>query len=276
MNAASLKLRLDVLLADRRNAMNPIHDSAARGYAKSVQAFVRGRPEYPEALVGWLRQGIGLAPGKVALDLGAGTGKLTKRLVATGARVIAVEPVPEMLAALSAALPQVEAHRASAAELPLPDRSVDAVVCAQAFHWFASAAALDEIHRVLKPGGWLGLIWNVQDERIDWVARLAVIISPYEAGVPRYRHGEWRHHFPHAGFGPLEELHFPHVHRGPAEEVIVERILSVSFIAALPREDHDRVAAELRALVASHPELRGKKEVTLPYVTTVFASRRND
>lgn len=254
--------------------MSAIHESAARGYAKSVDAFVRGRPEYPEALEGWLRDGIGLGPGKAVLDLGAGTGKFTKRLAATGARVIAVEPVAEMLAALEAALPIVETHRASADALPLASASLDAVFCAQAFHWFASAAVLDEIHRVLKPGGWLGLVWNVQDEHIDWVAKLKVIMSPYEAGVPRFRHGAWRRVFPHAGFAPLEALEFPHFHRGPPEQVIVERVLSVSFIAALAPEEQRRVAHELRALIASHPDLRGKDEVTMPYVTNVFVCRR--
>jgi len=254
--------------------MSSIHESAARGYAKSVDAFVRGRPEYPEAIDGWLATTLGLGPGKVALDLGAGTGKFTKRLAASGARVIALEPVPEMLAALKAGLPEVDAREGVADAMPLADGSVDAVVSAQAFHWFASAAVLDEIHRVLRPRGWLGLIWNVQDESLDWVARLARIIAPYEAGVPRYRSGNWRRVFPHAGFGPLEEWRFPHAHRGPAEQVIVERILSVSFVAALSREDHARVAAELRALIASHPSLRDKTEVTLPYVTTVFACRR--
>ena len=241
--------------------MSSIHASAARGYAKSVDAFVRGRPEYPQAIDGWLATTLGLGPGKVALDLGAGTGKFTKRIAASGARIIALEPVPEMLAALKAGLPEVDAREGVADAMPLADGSVDAVVSAQAFHWFASAAVLDEIHRVLRPRGWLALIWNVQDESLDWVARLARIIAPYEAGVPRYRSGNWRRVFPHA-------------HRGPAEQVIVERILSVSFVAALPREDHARVAAELRALIASHPSLRDKTEVTLPYVTTVFACRR--
>ena len=107
------------------------------------------------------------------------------------------------------------------------------IVCAQAFHWFANPAALAEIHRVLKPGGMLGLIWNVRDESVAWVAALTRIMAPYEAGVPRYHSQEWRRLFPAEGFGPLRERHFPNSHSGPAEEVIVERILSVSFIAAL-------------------------------------------
>lgn len=136
-----------------------IHPAAADGYRTGADTYVRGRPDYPPQVADWLTGTLGLNADKTVIDLGAGTGKFTGRLVATGAQVIAVEPVPEMLEKLSAALPDVLAVSGTATDLPLPNASVDVVVCAQAFHWFASPEALSEIARVLKPGGklaWCG------------------------------------------------------------------------------------------------------------------------
>jgi SAM-dependent methyltransferase len=188
--------------------------------------------------------------------------------------VIAVEPVAAMRAQLLERNPGVEAKPGTAEQIPLADGAVDAIVCAQAFHWFANPAALAEIHRVLKPGGRLGLIWNVRDERIGWVAALTRIMAPYEGGIPRYHSGAWRRLFPAEGFGPLRERHFPNAHTGPAEQVIVDRILSVSFIAALPPAGQDDVAAQIRALIATTPELAGKSEVAFPYDTAAFSCVR--
>jgi len=251
-----------------------MHPAASAGYTAKAGAYERGRPDYPPEVEGWLRSDLALGPGRTALDLGAGTGKFLPRLLATGARVVAVEPVAGMRAKLAQHHPEVEAKEGTAEGIPLADVSVDAVVCAQSFHWFATAAALAEIHRVLRPGGVLGLIWNVRDQRVGWVAALSRIMAPYEAGVPRYDHYAWRKIFPAAGFGPLRERHFPQLHIGPAENVIVDRILSVSFIAALPPAEQQRVADELRALIAATPELAGKAEVTFPYDTAAFSCVR--
>lgn len=124
-----------------------IHHAAADGYKTGADTYVRGRPDYPPQVADWLTGTLGLDDDKTVIDLGAGTGKFTGRLVATGAQVIAVEPVPQMLEKLSAAYPGVLAVSGTATDLPVPDASVDVVVCAQAFHWFASPAALTEIAR---------------------------------------------------------------------------------------------------------------------------------
>lgn len=175
-----------------------------------------------------------------------------------------------MLAYLQAKLPQVEALRGTAERIPVPDSSVDAVLCAQSFHWFATPVALAEIHRVLKPRGALGLVWNLRDETVEWVARLTAVMQPYEGDAPRFHDGAWRSVFPATGFGPLEEESFKHEHSGPPEQVIVDRVLSISFIAALPAGESENVAAQLRAIIASTPELSGKAEVTFPYRTFAF------
>ncbi|SIO67179.1 class I SAM-dependent methyltransferase [Paraburkholderia phenazinium] len=247
-----------------------IHHAAAEGYTTTADNYVRGRPDYPPGVADWLRDALGLRAGRTALDLGAGTGKFTPRLVATGASVIAVEPVAQMRAKLSAALPQVRALAGTAEAIPLPDASVDAVVCAQAFHWFATANALAEIHRVLKPGGKLGLVWNMRDARVGWVAQLDQIVNRVEGDTPRYYTGAWRKAFPFDGLGPLHEQHFSHGHTGSPEDVIVMRVRSTSFVAALPEAERAEIDAQVRALIAATPELSGKEVVTVPYETAAF------
>ncbi len=154
-----------------------VHHAAAQGFGAAAEAYQRARPDYPAVLADWLHDELDLAPGRVVVDLGAGTGKFTPFLRATGARVVAVEPVEAMRAALVAAHPDVEALAGEAERLPLADASVDAIVCAQSFHWFARPAALAEMRRVLKPGGALGLVWNVRDARVAWVATLPTEIK---------------------------------------------------------------------------------------------------
>src|SRR5262249_57215366 len=154
--------------------------AAAKGFASEAQAYARGRPEYPAALDQWLRSELKLDDTRTVVDLGAGTGKFTLRLLTTGANIIAVEPVQEMLTQLTRAVPSVAARSGTAENLPLNDGVADAVVCAQSFHWFATHTALREIHRVLRPGGYLGLIWNVRDESVDWAEAMTAIMAPFE------------------------------------------------------------------------------------------------
>lgn len=258
----------------RSAVSSDIHRAAAQGFAAHAEAYARGRPDYPPQAIDWLRDDLALAPGKTVLDLGAGTGKFLSTLRKTGATMIAVEPVAAMRAQLLAKNPDVAALEGAAEAISLPDASLDAVVCAQAFHWFATPRALSEIRRALKPGGMLGLIWNARDESVGWVRAITDIITPYEGDAPRYYTGKWRDVFPADGFGPLAERRFPWVHTGAPERVIVDRTLSSSFIAALPAEEHAAVAARLRALIAATPSLAGKATVSYPYVTEAFAARK--
>ena len=142
-------------------------------FADVAAAYERGRPGYPDEAVSWL---VGDQPHDVA-DVGAGTGKLTRSLVALGHRVVAVEPLDEMRVELVTAVPGAHVLAGSAEAIPLPDESADVVTSAQAFHWFDHARALPEIARVLRPGGRLGLIWNSRDDRDPWMARLSAIIG---------------------------------------------------------------------------------------------------
>jgi SAM-dependent methyltransferase len=248
---------------------HPVHTAASEGFAKEATAYSRGRPEYPQALQSWLRDTLGLAPGQRVADVGAGTGKFCKLLTATGADVVAVEPVAEMRAE-AAKLPGVQVLAGTAQSIPLPGESLDAIVCAQAFHWFAYTDTLDEFARVLKPGGRVGLVWNVRDESVDWVRRITELITPYEGNAPRFYKGDWKKPFLHPRFGALRETAFAHEHVGSPQQVVIDRFMSVSFIAALPQGENERVRGELEKLVATHPALKGREVVSFPYRTVAF------
>jgi SAM-dependent methyltransferase len=171
-------------------------------------------------------------------------------------------------------MPEVTACRGVAEQLPLDDACVDAVVCAQAFHWFASDASLREIARVLRPAGMLGLVWNVRDESVDWVAEITRIITPHEGDAPRFHTGRWREPFANGPFLLAEPVVFPHRHVGPAQEVVLDRFMSVSFIASLPPAERERVARQLQTLVDTHPQLSGQRELVFPYQTLACACVR--
>ena len=255
-------------------SMSDVHNMARTGFGQAAQTYTRGRPHYPIELLAWLRQEVALNTGKTAIDLGAGTGKFTKLLLQTGATVVAVEPVDSMRSELTQALPEVQAIAGTAQAMNLPDATSDAVLCAQAFHWFATDAALTEIHRVLKPGGKLGLVWNVRDESVDWVAAITHIIAPYEGDTPRHYKNEWQRPFKGALFSELRPARFPYQHIGTPREVIVDRFLSVSFIAALPETERSQVARQLAELIASHPEIKGRETVAFPYQTHAYCCDR--
>jgi SAM-dependent methyltransferase len=247
-----------------------IHEIAARGFARAPAAYERGRPGYPDEAVSFLLRVLRIEPGTVVLDLAAGTGKLTRHLVAAGAQVIAVEPVAEMRAALASALPDVRVLAGAAEALPLADGSVDAVTVGQAFHWFRGEEALAEIHRVLRPGGRLGLVWNVKDEAEPWVARLGKIIEPLRGGAPKQASGAWREAFEHTElFGPIHRKRFRLAHEVD-REAVVERVASISFVAALRAPERERVLAEVRAMLAADLSTRGRDRLVIPYRTGVY------
>ena len=217
---------------------------------------------------------LGIEDGKRVLDLAAGTGKLTRLLVPTGAFVVAVEPVEAMRVALTSSLPEVQALAGTAEAIPLPDASIDAVAVGQAFHWFHGDAALAEIHRVLRPGGRLGLIWNVKDESVDWIEKLGGIMESYRGDAPRVASGAWKDAFARTTlFTPLQRARFSFVHEADFAAVVA-RVTSVSFIAALPPAEFARVVEKVRVLLATHPETAGRSTFELPYRTGVYWTKR--
>ena len=151
-----------------------IDHRAEQGFAADAQAYDRGRPGYPCEAITTLCSCLNLGPTVKVVDLGAGTGKLT-RLLIPHADMVAVEPVPAMRDVLAKSAPSTRVLDGSAEAIPLEDGSADVITVGQAFHWFSSAAALEEMHRVLKPHGQLGLIWNLRDESVQWVSEISYV-----------------------------------------------------------------------------------------------------
>jgi SAM-dependent methyltransferase len=179
-----------------------------------------------------------------------------------------------MRAALTKSLPDVQARAGTAEAIPLPDASIDAVAVGQAFHWFDGDAALPEIHRVLRPGGRLGLIWNVKDESVDWIEKLGGIMESYRGDAPRVASGAWKKAFDRTTlFTRLERARFSFVHEADFAAVVA-RVTSVSFIAALPPAEFARVVDQVRTLLATHPETKGRTTFELPYRTGVYWCER--
>lgn len=238
----------------------------ASSFARVAGEYERGRPGYPREAIEWL---LGDDPLEV-LDLGAGTGKLTRALLDGGHRVIAVEPLPEMRAILTSSLPQALALAGSAEALPLQDASVDAVTVGAAFHWFDQGAAQAEITRVLRPPGVLGLLGNAFDTSAAWVARLRAILGPPAIERPR--------HWPSVEalsehFADIEDREFAHkqrVERASLRDLASSR----SSLAVMGDAEREGVLASLDQLWEQEPELLGRKDVLLPWRTRARRCRR--
>lgn len=248
-----------------------IPDAAAEGFGRGAADYEKGRPSYPPEAVAFLADELGLAPGTTMVDLGAGTGKLTRLLLPSGARVVAVEPVASMREQFAAAVPGVDVVDGTAEAVPLGDGEADAVVVAQAAHWFALDVALAEIARVLRPGGGLALLWNERDATVPWVDRLVDAIGWRTRSIPRYEEQErdWAAEVGASGrFTPLEISRFPYGH--PVDEdALVTRELSTSYIAALPEDEKAAYAERIRTVVAGFPPT-----FSMPYRTVVYTCRR--
>jgi ubiquinone/menaquinone biosynthesis C-methylase UbiE len=180
----------------------------SRPFELVADVYERARPEYPEEAIAWIAEELDLREGRTVLDLGAGTGKLSRSLLKTGARVIAVEPGDAMRAELERAVPEAEALRGSAEQLPLADGSVDAITIGQAFHWFRYDEAMPELRRVLRPAGGVALLWNNRDQDAPLQREISELIAPF-VPVGRASAGDSARHLAESDlFGPLEERRF--------------------------------------------------------------------
>ncbi|MEU4475234.1 class I SAM-dependent methyltransferase [Micromonospora sp. NPDC023888] len=245
-------------------------------FGAAATAYAEHRPDYAQAAVRWALEP---APGPRVLDLGAGTGKLSATLVELGADVVAVEPDPAMLTELRRALPAVRALPGSAESIPLPAASVDAVLAGNALHWFDMAVAGAEIARVLAPGGILAGLWNVMDDRIDWVAALERVSGSAAIG-PRDTLSRWRAatadmFVARAGldarFGASEQVEFPHGQRRTADS-LVATLATRAGMLVMAEEERDVTLGRIRAFLRSRPET-AHGEFTLPMLTGVLRVR---
>lgn len=247
---------------------------ATRGFERSTLSYDRGRPEYPPEAATHLLDRTCVTSESRVLELGAGTGKFTRFLAARTPHLVASDPSPAMRKALAEKFPDVHCLAAQAESLPTLDHCFDAVVCAQAFHWFGHAQAVTEMARVLVPGGHVGLIWNVRDEEINWVCALTEIMDPHSGNTPRYRSGDWKAALAEAtALSPLEEAVFRQIVRCD-RNTVVDRVASISFIAALPDDVFRQVLKDVVTLVDTHPDTRGRDLLDFPYRTDVYWCRK--
>jgi SAM-dependent methyltransferase len=248
---------------------------ARRGssFGAVAAAYAVHRPDYPVEAVRWCVAPVGREMGSLrVLDLGAGTGKLTAVLADLAAEVTAVEPDPAMLGQLRRELPSVRSLPGSAEQIPLPDASVDAVLCGQAMHWFDMSRALPEIARVLVPGGTLGGLWNSDDDRVPWVAGLQEAAEGAASPSLSRRRSEAASFGPGqfgvALFTPTERAEFANSQLLTAD-TLVELIGTHSRILIMAPDERARVLAQIRAYLASRPET-AQGQFELPMVTSVI------
>jgi SAM-dependent methyltransferase len=252
-----------------------IPEIAAQGYALGGDDYERARPTYPPQAVDLLVRELGIGPGSTVLDLGAGTGKLTRLLQPTGATLVAVEPVETMRRHL-AAVADAQVLEGTAEAIPLEAASVDAVVVGTAFHWFRGDEALAEIVRVLKPAGGIGLVWNNPDLDVDWVAEIWDLVGTKRRSAPRNRDLTWKEAFASAQrLTPLRHRCFSHSQQLGLDGLIA-RVRSIAFVASLPPAEREDLLERVRGVARSHPGLAGGDRLELPYRTDVYWCRRRE
>lgn len=232
-------------------------------FGEYAEAYDRARPSFPPDAAAWIcgldPAEAGVGAGLDVVELGAGTGKLTRVLTEAGHRVTAVEPSPGMREVLAPAVPAARAVAGSAEEIPVPDASADAVVAAQAFHWFDLPRALPEIRRVLRAGGTLGVVWNMFDDTVDWVDRMCTLALSEARYAPEepfeYDLAPW--------FPQPEQAAFRHTIPVTSED-LVALAASFSVVALLAEPERERVLAEVGELVPAG------STYDLPYYANCF------
>lgn len=244
------------------SSAEPARDRAAeraRSFGAVADVYDRARPSYPDEALDWLLPSAPADRPLRVVDLGAGTGKLTRSLVARGLDVVAVEPTPGMRETFSRVLPDVEVLDGTGESIPLADGSVDAVLMAQAWHWVDPDTAAPEVARVLRPGGRLGLLWNVRDAGVEWIGRLDRLLpGPGEEQLGSLA--------PRVGppFGPVERYDVRW-----SDPVTVESLLDLtrsrSWVIALDDARREEVLADVRA--QAEERLRRTGTLALEYVT---------
>ncbi|HEY1819958.1 MAG TPA: class I SAM-dependent methyltransferase [Trebonia sp.] len=254
--------------------MTDTDEWARRGssFGAVAGAYAEHRPDYPAPAVRWCVAPLGRdIAGLRVLDLGAGTGKLTALLAELGADVTAVEPDESMLAELRGQVPSARALHGPAEEIPLPDGSVDAVLCGQSMHWFDLSRAVPEIARVLASGGVVGAMWNSDDDRVPWVAGLRDVAEGAASPTLTARRGEAAH-FGTGQFGelflPVERAEFKNSQRRTADSLIAT-MWTHSQVLVMSAAERDRLLGQVRGYLAARPET-AEGEFELPMVTTTL------
>jgi len=236
------------------------------GFESGSDVYERARPTYPPEAVDLLVETAGLSSGSRVLDLAAGTGKMTRRLVERGLHCVAAEPSPSMGGVFTQVIPGVPLVAATAEQVPLGAGTVDAVVVAQAFHWFDAPTALDEMARVLRPGGWLALVWNERDES-DPAVRDLVRISKWDTQAPYPVGNDFGVAIDRSGrFGPVRRTQLPFT-QWLDLPTFVAQVASRSYVQVLPEPQRRALLDEVEAFGARLPQ-----PIAMPYITDLFCA----
>jgi SAM-dependent methyltransferase len=227
-------------------ALHPL----AASFAEIADVYERGRPEYAPAVAGVIAAELHIAPGGSVLDLAAGTGKLTRALLSIGLDVVAVEPQESLRDLLAASVGAERVRDGVAEAIPLPDGSVAAVTVADGFHWFDQARALEEIRRVLRPGGGLAVVTTVPDwGDASWAHELGTLIMSLRPEHPHFDGPPWQDAVG-AAVGWSEPREIRVTTKQPASpERIVDHVASISWFAALPEDQRADVLARVEETV---------------------------
>ena len=238
--------------------------------SEGASLYEKARPGYAPAAVDFIISTFNIDSTSRVLDLAAGTGKLTRQLLGSGAQITAVEPLPGMRQAFAEALPAITVVEGTAEAIPLPAESVDLVTAGQAWHWFDSKAALAEVTRIVKLGGALTLLWNVYDQTEPWMREFAAIRKSGTDSTPWRDEEHWQQAFAaSAAWQPLQLELFSH-RSVTTRDGLVERMLSSSVMTVLPESEKANVREDILRVLDGHDETRGRKTIAVPYCTQVF------
>jgi SAM-dependent methyltransferase len=252
-----------------------VHEVAAAGF-DDPNDYEAARPGYPTEALAWFRRELRIGEHTRVCDLAAGTGKLTRVLAPFTPNLVAIEPVGGMRTALAQLVPGVPIAAGTAEALPVRDAGLDAVIVAQAFHWFDFDAAARELARVVRPGGGVGLVWNARDRSRQWVDLVWSVMDRVEKHAPWRDHENWSDTALRTmpGFGNVRAATFHHEQHLSHDDV-VRRVASVSHVAVLPVPERQAVLDEVRAILANHPDTRDGSTVAIPYRVDCYVAERN-
>jgi hypothetical protein len=247
-----------------------LHPSAQKGFSLGAELYQQVRPSYPPEILVWLQDQLKVGENSTVIDLGSGTGKFLPFLLQTQAKVIAVEPVTAMREQLEQSYSTVECLQTSSDQLLVKDESINAIICAQSFTGSQISKRSRNVSGI-NSSGHLGLVWNQRDITVDWVKALADEIAPFEADTPRYHSEKWKQVFEQQQLFQFNGLQtFQLKHTGTVEQVVSKRLLSTSFIAAMPEHQQQQLKARFEQIVFDFTGQTAQDQIDFPYTTFAY------